>query len=514
MIGNKSLLSICVLLLSEHTLAGPLMDYIRSYDLNDYALGVSFSVSESPYLAGDNSAYAYPYLTSFRDSAFTDDWFLVSEGNLGFRWISDSGWELGLVGRLQTLGLGNSDAPELRGLDDRNWGLEVAPMIGWRGWPVHINLKTYVEILDRHGGTTSQLAFSLPREYDRGYFIQVVEAIHRSADYTDYYYGVSATEARPGRPEYQAGSSINTAIKVRWGYELTEKWLMSGSFGVEYFDAEISDSPIVDKDKVWSANISLAYNSNIFMPTETDLGAKKQPKLEIRTTAFNDSADSKVIRNADDGTPGDEIDLEDLLGISDNETIFQIDAIYRFNERHRLELGYHELSRSGTVTLGDNVTFGSTTFTAGTTVDTRFDSELLRIGYAYSLMNDAQKELGVMAGVHVTNGTTDISAALTGQREHSDVSTPLPVIGVHGSVELGTSSTLGARIQLFGMEFDRLEGSMIYLNLEWQRRIGDHFSAGLAYNFYATKLESTDADTRGTLETRHHGPALFISANF
>ncbi len=59
-----------VLVISENASAGRLLDYIRDYDLNDYALGVSLSLGETPYTGADNSAFAYPYLTSFRDSAF------------------------------------------------------------------------------------------------------------------------------------------------------------------------------------------------------------------------------------------------------------------------------------------------------------------------------------------------------------------------------------------------------------------------------------------------------------
>jgi hypothetical protein len=119
-----------------------------------------------------------------------------------------------------------------------------------------------------------------------------------------------------------------------------------------------------------------------------------------------------------------------------------------------------------------------------------------------------------MAGIHVSNGITEIESVTTGESERSDMSTPLPVLGLHGSVELGAKSSLGARVQMFAMEFDRMDGWMLYMMLEWQRRFTDSFSAGIAYNFYQTKLDSTNADSPGTLKTRHQGPVLFISANF
>ena len=493
--------------------AGPVLDFIRSYDLNDYAFGVALSASQSPYAGGESSVFPYPYLTSFRAPEFTRDWVLLSEGDVGIRFVTRSQWEFGLVSRVQTLGLGNSDAPELRGLDDRAWTLEMAPLIGYRGWPIHISARTYFEPLDRHDGTVTQLRFSLPREHERGYLIPSIRALYRDSSYTQHYFGVQSYEARPDRPEYTPGASLSWEARIKWGYQLSDKWLLTSTIGVESFDSEITNSPIVGRDRTWFGNVGLAYNSDIFRPRISDSG-KRQPQIELRLGAFSDTGSAVIVRDTQDGIPGDELDFENVLGVSENHTVMQFDAIYRFNRYHRLEIGYHELTRRGSAVLMRDATFGETTYAEGSTVDTRFDSELLRFSYAYSLMNDEQKELGVMAGVHVASGNTEIVSRTTGDREQSNVTTPLPVVGLHGNVSLGGRSWVGARAQVFAMEFDRVEGSMIYLMLEWQRYFGDSFSAGIAYNYYRTRLESADRDVAGRLETTHHGPLLFVSANF
>lgn len=502
------------LVTSKSALAGSLLDYIRAYDLNDYALGLSVSGSQSPYVGGDPSRIAYPYLTSFRDSAFTDDWLLIREGDLGFRWVSDNGWELGAVGRIQTLGFGASDAPELDGLSDREWSLEIGPIIGWRGWPVHINFKTYTEILRRHDGLISQLAFSLPLQRGRSFIIPAVELVHRSSDYTNYYFGVSAMEARSTRPEYVAGSALNTALKIRWGYEITKKWLLSGSLGLEYLDSEIKNSPIVGKDKLWSARIGLAYNSDIFVPRESRRQGRRQARVEIRLAAFSDSIDTKIVNQGDSAFPGTEIDLEDTLGLSDGETILQFDAIFRISEFHRIEIGYFDVARSGVATLQDPIMFGDELFAAGTTVNSSTKTNILRLGYAYSLINDMQKELGFMAGVHYSRLRTEIFAPATGQRDATDASVPLPLIGAHGSIAIGRQAALAARLHFFRMDFDRYKGLMNYATLELQRRFGETFSVGLAYNYLEMNLDSRDDDFTGAIQVRHHGPVLFVTASF
>ena len=510
---RSALVLIGTLAFAESAVAGSIMDYIRNYDLNDYSFGLAISASQNPYSGGEDSAFAYPYLTSFRNSAFTDDWLLLQDAGLGFRWVK-GGWQLGVAGRLQTRGLGTSEASILSGLDDREWTLEAGPIIGWRGWPVHINFKTFTEILGRHDGLVSELSFSLPKEWSRGYFIPGVTLIHESKDYTDYYFGISPEEALPTRPEYQAGAAFNTELGVRWGYAITNKWLLSGSLAYDILDDEISNSPIVDEDGLWSVNVGLAYNSNIFQPRISDRTGPKQPRFEFRLGAFRDNIDSKIVHESSAGNPGSEIDLEDLLGVSAEETVLQFETILRIGEFHRLELGYFEMSRHGASVLQEPVTFGDESFTAAQTLEASFETEVLRFGYAYSLMNDDQKELGVMGGLHYSRFSTVIEDPETGQRAVSNNSTPLPVVGLHGAVSLGQRTTLGARIQFFRMDFDQYEGSLNYATLDLQRHFGDNFSVGLGYNYYAFKLVSRENSSGGSLEVRHQGPVLFFSTHF
>jgi len=491
-----------------------LLDALRAYDLNDYALGLAFSVTESPYAGGENSVFAYPYLTSLQHTTLTDDWLVVSHGDLGFRWISDSGWEFGMVGRMQTLGLGNSTDPVLDGLSDRHWSVEVAPMIGYRGWPVHLNLKSYYEVLDRHGGNQTNLSLLWPFQHARGYFVPSVELIWRNATYTDYYFGVDADEVTPARPAYRAGASNAAAVRLAWGVPLTDNWLLSGGLRLEFLGDEITNSPIAGERSTWYANLGLAYNTDIFQPRISGTGGRHPPRFEFRASAFASSSDTKIEPGDTVGNPGDIIDLEDLLDLSESETVLQLEAIMRIGSYHRLEIGFHEMSRSGLTRAPRDVRIGNTVFATGSDLATTFHSRLLRLGYGYSLVRDEQKELAVSAGLHVIDTTVTILSPANGSREASELSTPLPVFGAFGSVELGQKSSLGARADIFVLEFDRLDGAMLFFSLDWRRRFGERLTAGIGYNLYYTKLDSKETGSPGTLEVLHHGPLLSISANF
>ena len=512
---RASFITTFLLLACETALAGPLLDYIRSYDLNDYAIGVAVAGAGNPYIGAENSSFAYPYPTALRDSALTNDWLLIRDGDVGLRWVSDDGeWELGLVGRIQTLSLGDSDAPELEGINDREWTLETGPMVGWRGWPVHINVKTYAEVTDRHEGSTSSLTLSLPIEFSRGYLVPSLEMNHQDSDYVHYYFGVNPASATPLRPAYAGESATNFAVKARWGYALNDKWLLSGAIGYEKLDSVIEDSPIVDDDSIWSARAGLAYNADLFRPRDYDFSAPESPRFQFRIGGFRDKARTKVVRDASSGIPGFEIDIEDILGASEDETVLQVESIIRLGNYHRLEFGYFELGRDSSTTLDRDVSLGDSFFPEGTQIDTEVDASIYMAGYSYSLIRDSQKELGIMAGIHFSDFDLILRSSTTDQIEQTSGNTPLPVIGVHAAVFIGNKTTIAGKAQIFRTDFNNFEGSLNYAALDVQYRFTKAMSAGIGYNYYGMQLSSEKSSVNGTFKVRHHGPTAYLSFGF
>jgi outer membrane scaffolding protein for murein synthesis (MipA/OmpV family) len=512
MISITRLLAL-LLLAPVSAFAGPLLDYIRNYDLNDYALGLSVGTGQNPYVGSGYSKTVYPYLTSFRHSSLTDDWFLLQDG-MGVRFATENHWELGFVGRFQTLGLGISKSDELLGLEDRQWTVEAGPLIGWRGFPVHVQFRSFWEAPDRHSGTTSELTFRLPWEHRRGYIVPSVRVKYLSDNYSDYYFGVAPEEATATYPEYQPGSAINTHVELSLGYELSPHWLLQAKVGVEFLDAAIEASPTVDRSQLWSGSISLAYNPDLFQPRDYE-GADKNQNFEIRLGAFNSNIDTRLLLDATDTQPEEELDLEDFFGAADNETVAQLDAYYRFGFYHRIDLGYFELQRSSSTTLQRDVWFEDQLYPEGTDLLTGSESRLLRLGYSYSLMRDGQKELGLTAGLSYTRFKSSVRVDDAQQQpEQVRVNTILPTFGVFGSVPLGDNWRLAADIDVFALNFDRYDGYMAYIALDLERRINERFGVGLGYNFYGMRLKSKNNDFNGTLRVRHQGPKVYVSVKF
>ena len=493
--------------------AGPVLDYIREYDLNDYALGFGVSSSQNLYLGASNSTIAYPYLTSFTHSAFTRDWLLIRGENVGLRIVTDRQWEFGLIGRVQTLGPGADASGELDGIEDKTWALEAGPLIGWRGWPVHLQFRSYWELPNRHSGTTSELEFSLPLQYPRGFFVPAVKLTHMSSGYTDYYFSVSESESTPSRPQYDTGSATNVWAGFSLGYELSPRWLLKTSLGVEYFDDAIAASPIIERDRQWSGTVGLAYNADVFTPRDHET-LRRDAAVEIRLGAFSSAISSSVQRNAPSGQVLEDVDIEDVLGAADQRTMTEADVRIRAGFFHRIQLGHWRTRRSSTTTLDRDLVLGDRTFGADSEIATDVESSLTRFSYAYSLMRDGQKELSLKAGISYVRFSAQLNEVGTPRAERLKVDTPLPAFGALGSLTLGNHWQLGADIDLVVIDLDRYSGYMGFFSVELERRFGDHIGAGFGYSFSNLRLTSKDADTGGDFDLRYHGPKVYLAFAF
>lgn len=499
-------------LLAGNAAAQSVFDSIRDTDLNDYALGVAVSTSKSIYKGSENSSFLYPFLSSGEHPAFNDRSFIATEGSLGYRFVTDNGWDLGILGRIETLSLeADQDLP---GIKERKATLELGPSISYRGWPIQLNFTNYFGVLDRHGGSVSELDISYPIQFNRGYIIPAVDLNWYSDGYNSYYFGVDAKEASTALAQYDAEGSLNPELKVSWGYKFSDKWRLRGRLGFEFLSDEVTNSPLVDPDSdtVWSATLGVDYNADIFGSRDAGWDVDNLPRSEIKLALFNANISTEIQKNPLAGTAR-KVDFEDLLNISDEETVVQFDALFRLANYHRVEFSYLDLDRSGYKQIDQAIAVGEESFSEGSFIDSSIETQTARFTYGYSLLLSNQAEFGIKAGLHQTQIKSEFVSASTDQRERSDVSPLLPVLGVYGSISLSKNFVLLAEIQAFRMEFDNYEGSLNYGRAEVQWNQG-RFGIGLGFSYYGMDLDAKKDDLSGRIEFRYNGPAVSASFRF
>ena len=185
------------------------------------SLGVAALWENELYRGLDASVTAYPFAT-WRAGRF----FLRGPG-LGVELWADDAWKLDAFAQWRFDGYDADDSDFLAGMDDRretlDAGLAVERKLGAYG---HLNLSASADTLGRVEGQ--------------------VRARWQSDALVDYYYGVTAGEARPDRPAYEPGSGLTWSLGLLTAAPLGKRWLLFVGANIDLLPDAIQDSPIVD----------------------------------------------------------------------------------------------------------------------------------------------------------------------------------------------------------------------------------------------------------------------------
>jgi hypothetical protein len=239
-------------------------------------------------------------------------------------------------------------------------------------------------------------------------------------------------------------------------------------------------------------------------------------RLKLRVTGF--LAGSSTELRFDGDNVGTTLDFEDDLGLDDRDFLPAFDVSYRFNRKSRIEGSYFSLSREGTRELETTIEFGDREFTVGSEVDTHFDTDIFRVSYAFSFVNNPQAEFGFLAGLHVLDVGTGLATAggTVLVEKNADLTAPLPVLGLHGGYAFAPNISFGGRTQLFALSIDRYSGTLIDLYGALQYDFSPHFGISAGYQYYHVDVdvEGENLDFVGTVKFDYQGPTLTAVLRF
>ncbi len=210
---------------------------------------------------------------------------------------------------------------------------------------------------------------------------------------------------------------------------------------------------------------------------------------------------------------GISVNLEDALGLDTNMLVLRAEGIARLGDsrRHRLDFGYFDLSRSGTKTLGRDITIGNTLYPTGTTVDSEFDLKLFKGGYSYSLVQDARIDFGLGAGLYVLPVKFRISTSSGGALEESSSTSPLPFLEMHIDYALTPKLFIKQSLNLFYVEYQNFKGRLVDAMIGLEYNLWKHFGLGFAFNIFSLHVEDKGSATnlKGSIDLAFSGLMLY-----
>ena len=152
------------------------------------------------------------------------------------------------------------DSPYLEGMGDRDSTLMAGLGLQYelpKGFDVALGIET--DVLDRIGGTEARLRLDKSFQIGIARFVPNFSLNWQSSALANYDYGVAPDQALPERPEYELEDILSLEAGLGSFVEITRDWRIVLNVAVEFFDDEVSDSPIVVEDSVIKGFIALNY---------------------------------------------------------------------------------------------------------------------------------------------------------------------------------------------------------------------------------------------------------------
>ncbi len=150
-------------------------------------------------------------------------------------------------------GYGNLDKRETKS----EIGIKLEKDIDWQ----NLHLETY----GTYGEKGSIFGAGASKDIyiaEKLFLTPSVEVTYYTSEYTDYYFGVSGSEAARNskiKRSYSAGGAYTYGVSLDLTYSLNEKTMLGASIGVMKYSGEIGDSPIVDRSTSISGGLTVMY---------------------------------------------------------------------------------------------------------------------------------------------------------------------------------------------------------------------------------------------------------------
>ena len=187
--------------------------------------------------------------------------FYFSQGQLGLTAIELDDFALDFSIGGDFIGdTDRGDSKQLKDMKDLDTAITANVDLSYSGDWGELTLGTAHDISNKHDGYSLSLGYSYRLMYGRWFVEPSVGVSYASKDVVNYYYGVSEQDVTAERAFYQADSAVNYELGLTAGYIINRDQQVMAFAGMEFFDDEISDSPIVDDDKSLSFGIAYRYS--------------------------------------------------------------------------------------------------------------------------------------------------------------------------------------------------------------------------------------------------------------
>jgi hypothetical protein len=219
------------------------------------------------------------------------------------------------------------------------------------------------------------------------------------------------------------------------------------------------------------------------------------------------------------GSQGSDVNLENN-GLKKNLSSFEGMATWRFAPRHRVDVDYYTVSRSGSHTYSTDINIGGNDYTVGATVGIHNKYDFGSIDYRYSFYQTPDFEVAALVGIYGGKITFDVTATPNpgsgGATYNRSVSTtlPLPMLGIGADWYPSTQTRLGLRGMGMSAKIGDVDGHAYQAAAEGEYMLARNFGIGARWVYTDIKADVDKSDFDGGLKWRANSASLYAKITF
>jgi hypothetical protein len=229
------------------------------------------------------------------------------------------------------------------------------------------------------------------------------------------------------------------------------------------------------------------------------------------------------VRLSSPSLPGDEIGLENKLGLTPHTQNLEALATVRLGSKQLITLGYFGFKRNATKTITEDFTFGDTTYTAGASLDVNSSIQYYGFTYRFYFLRKTRWELGGGLGIDALvlgaglKATGTVGGNTYGGVKHSGGFTaPAPMLGIYGDWEFVPRFYLRGQLQYLYINNVESYGGHVSddkLAVEWFPL--HNYGFGVGYHYIDLNINK-DLKDGGLLDLNYNiqGINFYLTAAF
>ncbi|RTQ34890.1 MipA/OmpV family protein [Variovorax gossypii] len=218
-----------------------------------WGVGIGVSMERKAYREFNDKTQAMPMLT------YENKWVSVAFPGVDVKLPSAGPVSFRLRARYAGDGYEADDSPYLAGMDKRKGGIWLGGAAIWRNDIANLSAELLADGSGNSKGTRFKV--QVDRRFSAGAFGFTPRLAAQWADrkYVDYYYGVTAVEARPDRAEYAGKATTNVEVGLRVDYAVAPRQTVFLDVSATSFGSGIKNSPLVGRSNQTGVRLGYVY---------------------------------------------------------------------------------------------------------------------------------------------------------------------------------------------------------------------------------------------------------------